>query len=228
VSLKADIAANTLGIFWAFFKELVFGDEKISVIFHRNRVAAFFMIANVVMFTLLMIMLEQAYNLQKEGNAYRDEIVQLQTQLRTLAPNGSADDQTTLVATRRIMDLETTLGIYQSKLDSAMALVHFYEQRQKDKGCVAVPAFEKPQPNRTLEQKLTAIRNEHDGQVCDPFTLPILKPIPGVPIIPATVAASRDATDTILVNKIDELRQYSADVISDVQSAQQQHLKTCR
>lgn len=63
---------------------------------------------------------------------------------------------------------------------------------------------------------------------CEPFVLPSIKPIPDIPIIPDNLINQKDKTDTILVNKIKELREYSKQLKADVLQANEKHLQSCR
>ena len=63
---------------------------------------------------------------------------------------------------------------------------------------------------------------------CAPFTPPIIRGIPSVPTIDDKTLSSRDATETILIDKIDELRRYSKEIKLAYQNAYNDHLKTCR
>lgn len=75
----------------------------------------------------------------------------------------------------------------------------------------------------------TYIPNDHVRvKICQPFVMPELKPIPGIPVLPDSILASKDKTDTILVNKIKELRDYSKTLKQDIMQAHEKHQQTCR
>lgn len=63
---------------------------------------------------------------------------------------------------------------------------------------------------------------------CKPFVMPEIKPIPGVPEIPDDIVADRNKTDTILVDKINELRHYAKYVKEQYRNAYEQHMETCQ
>lgn len=62
---------------------------------------------------------------------------------------------------------------------------------------------------------------------CAVFHMPVLKPIPGVPIITDADLKNKDKTDTILVNKIDELREYNKYMQIEIQNAVTRNAETC-
>lgn len=74
----------------------------------------------------------------------------------------------------------------------------------------------------------THIPNSVSIKYCEPFVLPSIKPIPDIPIIPDSLMNSKDKTDTILVNKIKELREYSKQLKTDILEANEKHLQSCR
>lgn len=63
---------------------------------------------------------------------------------------------------------------------------------------------------------------------CAPFVMPTLKPIPELPDIPDSVINNKNATDTILINKIRELRNYSKEVNKQIQAAYEEQIKSCQ
>jgi hypothetical protein len=75
------------------------------------------------------------------------------------------------------------------------------------------------------DESVEAVNNKPTG--CAVFVPPVVKPIPDVPYISDLTMNDRDASDTILVNKIDELRRYAKDLKVSYQKAYEQHLKSC-
>ncbi len=63
---------------------------------------------------------------------------------------------------------------------------------------------------------------------CDQFVPPELGHLPDVPEIPDSIINNKDKTDTILVNKIKELREYSKSVKHKYHDAYIKHLSTCK
>jgi len=80
--------------------------------------------------------------------------------------------------------------------------------------------------NYVPDKRPTVLKN--DSVKCMAFIPPIVKPIPDVPHIPDNILRDRDSSDTILVNKIDELRKYAKDIKVSYQKAYEDHLKTCQ
>lgn len=62
---------------------------------------------------------------------------------------------------------------------------------------------------------------------CQPFVLPVFKPLPEVPNIPTSILNDKDKTDTILVNKIKELRSYAKSMREELETANKRHLESC-
>lgn len=67
-----------------------------------------------------------------------------------------------------------------------------------------------------------------DRSLCQPFVMPVLKPIPDVPILTEYEMGNRDLTDTVLVNKIKELRDYAKLIRKQMQEVNELHLESCR
>lgn len=63
---------------------------------------------------------------------------------------------------------------------------------------------------------------------CKPFVYPRISNIPDVPDIPQSKLKDKGYTDTILINKIDELRKYAADLQHQFYIAYKEHTNSCR
>jgi hypothetical protein len=62
---------------------------------------------------------------------------------------------------------------------------------------------------------------------CPPMADIRFDPIPSIPVLSAADSKSKDASDTILVNKIQELRDYARSQQERVNEARLAHLRAC-
>lgn len=84
--------------------------------------------------------------------------------------------------------------------------------------CIYVVSVNSPPP--ALEPPKVALR-------CPPLAEIRFDPIPGIPALSAADLKSKDASDTILVNKIQELRDYARTQQERVNDARMTQLRAC-
>lgn len=114
----AEVFKFLLAIF-PFLKESLLGDDSITVVVRKNKVATVLLIANSILLALLLFMTTEAskqYMALKEERAAHEE---LQVFMETLLPTGITNQDTLATLGRKMSELEKDRMFYAERLNEA-------------------------------------------------------------------------------------------------------------
>jgi hypothetical protein len=151
-----------------FLKESFLGDDSITVVVRKNKVATVLLVANTILLALLLFMTTEA---SKQYMALKEERIahqELQGVVETLLPSGITNQDTVMSLGRKISELESDRLFYAERLNEAYleidkltASVEFIEKvcvpdTQRRDNVLKSPAPE-PKPKPPVQERMPAI-----------------------------------------------------------------------